>query len=69
MIKMAVGTLVVSLVRVELIDGTIINKGDVGIIMENELVAEEHFFTDFDYKIAINGNELYVFRDEIASYT
>jgi len=51
-----------------LIDGTRIEKGDVGIIVENELVAEEHFFTNFDYKIVINGNELYVFEDEIALY-
>ena len=36
---------------VQLIDGTSITKGDVGIIIENELVAEEHFFTNFDYKI------------------
>ena len=68
MMKMAVGTLVISLVGVELIDGTVINKGDVGIIIENELVAEEHFFTNFDYKIIINGNDLYVFEDEIAPY-
>jgi len=53
---------------VELIDGTLINKGDVGIVIENELVAEEHFFTNFDYKILINGNELYVFADEIEPY-
>lgn len=66
--KMEVGTLVISLVGVELIDGTRIEKGDVGIIVENELVAEEHFFTNFDYKIVINGNELYVFEDEIALY-
>ena len=59
----------ISLVGVELIDGTRIEKGDIGIIVENELVAEEHFYTNFDYKIVINGGELYVFEDEIVLYT
>ena len=69
MTKLEVGTLIVSLVGVELIDGTKVCKGDIGIILENELVAAEHFYTNFDYKIIINGNELYVFEDEIAPYT
>jgi len=64
-----VGTLIILLVGVELVDGTRINKGDIGIVLENKMIAEEHFFTDFDYKIMTNGNELYVFDDEIMPYT
>ena len=68
MIKLRLGTLVRVLVGVELIDGTIVRKGDIGIIVENKLVAEEHFFTNFDYKLLVNGSELYVFGDEIELY-
>ena len=67
--RLEIGTLVVSLVGVELVDGTLVRKGDIGIVVENELIAEEHYFTNFDYKIVINGRDLYVFRDEIAPYT
>ena len=67
--KLEIGTLVESLVSLELVDGTEIKKGDVGIVVENELVASEHYHTSFDYKIVINNNELYVFKDEIAPYT
>ena len=69
MMKLKIGTLVTSLVEVELLDGSVINIGDVGIVIDNELVAEEHFFTNFDYTILINGSELYVFEDEITPYT
>lgn len=69
MSKMKIGTLVVSLISVELIDGTSVKKGDIGIVVENELVASEHYHTAFDYKIVVNNNELYVFEDEIAPYT
>ena len=69
MMLMKVGTLVSSLVNFDLIDGTKVSEGDIGIILENELAASEHFFTDFDYKIVINSREIYVFKDEIEPYT
>ncbi len=68
MMKLEIGTLVRVLVGVQLIDGTKIVKGDIGIVIENTLVAEEHYYTNFDYKILINDNELYVFEDEIEPY-
>ena len=66
--KLEVGTLVFVLVKMELLDGTSVKSGDVGIIIDNDITSEEHFFSNFDYTLLINNIELNVFEDEIAIY-
>ena len=68
MTKLKIGTLVRVLIGVELVDGTFVTRGDIGIIINNKIEEEEHFFTNFDYKILINSGELCVFEDEIEPY-
>ena len=62
------GTLVRILINVDLLDDTSILKGEFGIIIDNNIDSEEHFFTNFDYLILLGGCELLVFEDEIEIY-
>ena len=66
--KFAIGDLIIVLVNVELVDGTVLKSGDIGIILKNDYVGIEHYFTDFDYVIHVNGALVYVFEDEIEPY-
>ena len=66
--KMSVGTLVLMRINVHMIDGSNVCIGDIGIIVQNELIEEEHYFTNFDYLLVVNGRDLYVFEDEIEPY-
>ena len=62
------GTLVRILVDVELINEASVAKGEIGIIIDNDVKCEEHFFTNFDYLIFISSGEILVFEEEIEVY-
>ena len=64
-----VGDLIRVLVNVDLMDGTALKVGDVGIVLSNESIGLNNHFTDFDYIICVNSALVYVFQDEIESYT
>ena len=68
MTGLQVGTLVRVLVNIDLLDGCSVNKGDVGIIISDDIDLGEIFYSKFDYALLINGCEIYVFYDEVEKY-
>jgi len=68
MIKLKVGTLIKVLVNVDLLDGCSVCRGELGIVTNNNITAEESVYNDYDYKILVNGCEILVFSDEIETF-
>ena len=66
--KLEVGSLVVFLVNIELIDGRKVNVGDVGVVLDLIAKSEQNSLDRFDYLVLINNIEIYAFKDEIQVY-
>ena len=62
------GTLVRILVNIDLLGGCSVNRGDIGIVISEDVDLGETFYAKYDYVLLINGCEIYVFYDEIEKY-
>ena len=65
MIKLELGTLVRVLVNIDLLDGCSVCVGDLGIIIDNDIILNDIHSNRYDYKILINECEILVFSEEI----
>ena len=65
MIKLTLGTLVMMRVNIDLLDGCSVCVGDLGIIIDNDIILNDIHSNRYDYKILINDCEILVFSEEI----
>ena len=69
MLGVKIGSLIMILTDVELIDGTKIIEGDIGVIIGCIEENPNPNLRNFDYLVLVNGIELFVFSNEIELYT
>ena len=52
-------------VNIDLLDGCSVCVGDLGIIIDNDIILNDIHSNRYDYKILINECEILVFSEEI----